>query len=78
MRARAAAVANYLPNAIAGTRDWLDRAVLAGEVSRGRFELKGDLGHFPFRDASQGRFFVEARSRTDACGITRRGPRWTA
>lgn len=60
VRARAAAVANYLPNRIAGTRDWLGRALLAGEASRGRFELKGDLGHFPFRDASQGRFFVEA------------------
>ncbi|MBK6982099.1 MAG: hypothetical protein IPH30_11800 [Betaproteobacteria bacterium] len=59
-RARAAAVAGYLPNGIAGTRDWLAAAVLAGEVSDGRFELKGDLWHFPFRDASQGRFFVEA------------------
>ncbi len=34
--------------------------MLAGDVSKGRFELKGDLWHFPFRDASQGRFFVEA------------------
>ena len=59
-RARAPAVANYLPNGIAGTRDWLARAVLAGDVSRGRFELKGDLWHFPFRDASRGRFLVEA------------------
>ena len=59
-RARATAVAGYLPNGIAGTRDWLAAAVLAGEVSDGRFELKGDLWHFPFRDASQGRFFVEA------------------
>lgn len=59
-RARATAVANYLPNVLEGTRDWLGKAVLAGDVSKGRFELKGDLWHFPFRDASQGRFFVEA------------------
>jgi uncharacterized protein (TIGR02099 family) len=59
-RARAQAVANYLPNGIAGTRDWLGRAVLAGEVRRGRFLLRGDLWHFPFRDASSGRFSVEA------------------
>ncbi|MBL0141491.1 MAG: TIGR02099 family protein [Betaproteobacteria bacterium] len=59
-RVSAPAVANYLPHAIAGTRDWLTGAVLAGEVSRGRFELKGDLWHFPFRDASGGRFLVEA------------------
>jgi len=59
-RARATAVADYLPNVLEGTRDWLGKAVLAGDVSKGRFELKGDLWHFPFRDASQGRFFVEA------------------
>ena len=54
------AVADYLPNGIARTRDWLEKAVLAGEVSDGRFELKGDLWEFPFRDASKGRFLVEA------------------
>jgi uncharacterized protein (TIGR02099 family) len=59
-RARAQAVANYLPNTLAGTRDWLGRAVLDGEVSRGRFELKGDLWQFPFRDGAHGRFLVEA------------------
>ncbi len=59
-RAKAAAVANYLPNVIVETRDWLDHAVLAGEVRDGRFELKGDLWDFPFREAAQGRFLVEA------------------
>ena len=38
----------------------VQKAVLAGEVSDGRFELKGDLWEFPFRDASKGRFLVEA------------------
>lgn len=60
VRAKAVAVADYLPNGIARTRDWLEKAVLAGEVSDGRFELKGDLWEFPFRDASKGRFLVEA------------------
>ncbi|MCM2327513.1 MAG: TIGR02099 family protein [Lysobacter sp.] len=59
-RARAQAVAAYLPNALPDTRAWLEEAVLAGNVSRGRFELKGDLWHFPFRDGSKGRFLVEA------------------
>ncbi len=58
--ARAAAVAGYLPNGIAQTRAWLERAVLAGEARDGRFELKGDLWHFPFREPGSGRFFVEA------------------
>ncbi|NJD89668.1 MAG: TIGR02099 family protein [Betaproteobacteria bacterium] len=60
VRAKAAAVANYLPNVISVTRDWLDKAVQGGDVSDGRFELKGDLWHFPFRDGSKGRFAVEA------------------
>jgi uncharacterized protein (TIGR02099 family) len=59
-RAKAAAVARYLPNAIAQTRTWLERAVGAGELSRGRFELKGDLWQFPFTGGQNGRFFVEA------------------
>lgn len=59
-RARAPAVAAYLPNTLPETRAWLESSVLAGEVSGGRYELKGDLWHFPFRDGAQGRFFVEA------------------
>lgn len=59
-RARAAAVANYLPDGIAETREWLGRSVLSGDVSRGRFELKGDLQDFPFRDPGAGRFLVVA------------------
>lgn len=59
-RASAPAVAAYLPNTLPDTRDWLGKAVLAGKVSDGRFELKGDLWHFPFRDGKEGRFKVEA------------------
>ncbi len=59
VRARAAAVADYLPNAISGTREWLAGAVQAGDVSGGRYELKGDLWQFPFREANTGRFLVE-------------------
>jgi uncharacterized protein (TIGR02099 family) len=59
-RARAAGVANYLPNSIAGTRDWLDRSILEGEARGVRWELKGDLWHFPFHEGRDGRFLVEA------------------
>jgi uncharacterized protein (TIGR02099 family) len=59
-RARATAVAAYLPDAIAETRDWLEGAVLAGELSGGRFELKGDLWNFPFREPGSGRFLAQA------------------
>jgi uncharacterized protein (TIGR02099 family) len=60
VRAKAAAVADYLPNTLPETRRWLRGAILAGDVSGGSFALEGDLWHFPFRDGSQGRFLVEA------------------
>lgn len=56
-----AKAAHYMPNRIAETRAWMDRAILAGRVSDGRFELQGDLWHFPFADASRGRFVAEGR-----------------
>ncbi len=48
----------YLPNRLAGTRDWVDRSVLAGTVPRATFEVRGDLWHFPFGD-NNGKFLVE-------------------
>ncbi len=75
VRARAAGVANYLPNGIAGTREYLDRAILAGEVRRARYELKGDLWHFPFRDGKQGHFLVEGEI---ADGRLQYHPAWPA
>ena len=72
-RGKAAAVATYLPNGLQHTRDWLAAAVLAGDLSDGRFEIKGDLWHFPFRDASRGRFLAEATIRG---GRLRYHPAW--
>src|SRR5712692_6051062 len=57
-RALASRVAAYLPNTIAPTRDWLEKAVQSGSSSRVAFELKGDLYDFPFGDGS-GRFLFE-------------------
>jgi uncharacterized protein (TIGR02099 family) len=53
----------YLPNVIAGTREWLEKALAGGEISAGRFELKGDLYDFPFGGQAPGRFLLEARAR---------------
>ena len=58
-RARVAGMANYLPNSIAGTRDWMDRSILAGDASGVHWEVKGDLWHFPFREGKEGHFLVE-------------------
>ena len=58
-RASARRVASYLPNRLAETRDWLERAVQAGESRRVAFELQGDLWEFPFGGESAGRFLVE-------------------
>jgi uncharacterized protein (TIGR02099 family) len=74
-RANLAATPGYLPNAIAQTRDWLDRAIAAGVASGARFELRGDLWHFPFGDGTKGRFFVESAI---AEGKLQYDPQWPA
>ena len=51
--------ANYLPNRIAVTRDWLEQALQGGEMTRAAFEVKGDLYEFPFGKDSAGRFLFE-------------------
>ena len=58
-RVAANRVASYLPNGASVTRDWLDRAVLAGTSTHVAFELKGDLWQFPFGAGSDGHFLVE-------------------
>ena len=58
-RALANRVANYLPNQLATTRDWLERAVKAGSSDNVTVELKGDLWQFPFGDGREGRFLVQ-------------------
>jgi uncharacterized protein (TIGR02099 family) len=57
-RAQARSVANYLPNKIEQTRNWLDRSILAGVATRANFELKGDLYQFPWGEGTDGHFLV--------------------
>ena len=58
-RAVATRVANYLPNRIAATRDWLERSVQSGTSTHVAFEVKGDLWGFPFGAEHPGHFLVE-------------------
>ena len=61
-RAQASRVARYLPIAVGEeTRAWVGRSVRAGQADQGRFVLRGDLRHFPFRDPAQGELWVETR-----------------
>jgi uncharacterized protein (TIGR02099 family) len=53
-------VASYLPNMLSVTRDWVERAVKAGDASNVRFEVRGDLSGFPWGEGKDGRFLVEA------------------
>ena len=58
-RARMGSVPAYLPDRLAPLRDYLDRAVQAGECDRATFELQGDLYEFPFGPPSTGHFVIE-------------------
>jgi uncharacterized protein (TIGR02099 family) len=58
-RASVTRVPHYVPDRLEKTRDWLERAVEAGESSQVDFTLKGDLYEFPFANDSAGRFVVE-------------------
>ncbi|MFY9316918.1 MAG: YhdP family protein [Burkholderiales bacterium] len=63
-RADGRATARYLPlSSVMGerTREWVARAVLAGQASEARLRLKGDLRDFPFVDPAQGQFQVTAK-----------------
>ncbi|MGZ5103365.1 MAG: YhdP family protein [Usitatibacter sp.] len=57
-RAASNRVAFYVPNRIAATRDWLERAIQAGTSSHVDFEVKGDLWGFPFGPEHPGHFLV--------------------
>jgi uncharacterized protein (TIGR02099 family) len=53
----------YLPNVISGTREYLAKALSAGELKSARFELRGDVWEFPFGKGRDGRFLVDAQVR---------------
>lgn len=61
-RADARQVSRYIPLVIGKTsRDWLDRAFLAGQSNEVTLRLKGNLDDFPFPDNKGGIFQVSAR-----------------
>ena len=55
-RAKAVAIANYLPNAASQTRDYLDWAVRDGEIASADFSLNGEIFEFPFHLGKGGNF----------------------
>ena len=60
-RAKALAVANYLPNAAAQTREYIEWAVRNGEISSAEFALKGEIFEFPFHKGKGGNFRLAAK-----------------
>ncbi len=77
-RADGRRVQNYLPlSTIMGqkTRDWLARAIVAGEASDVRLRLRGDLRNFPFADPATGEFLVVARVREGVLDYAEGWPR---
>jgi uncharacterized protein (TIGR02099 family) len=72
-RVDARQVARYLPLAVAaGTRNWLQQAVLAGSGSDVKWRLKGDVARFPFAQGG-GTFELGAKLRA---GVLEYAPGW--
>lgn len=62
-RGDARVVWRYMPHVVnAEARNWIRRALVAGQGSQGRLVLKGNLQDFPFRDGKGGKFVVTARA----------------
>jgi uncharacterized protein (TIGR02099 family) len=66
----------YLPHVVGEpAREWVQRALTAGEVTDVRLKLAGDLAQFPFADGKAGQFIVVAKGR----GVTLDyAPKWPA
>ena len=60
-RIKATRVPDYLPNAAAKARDYVEWAVRDGDVSSVDFVLKGALADFPYRHGVGGLFRIEAK-----------------
>ncbi|MBI3715499.1 MAG: TIGR02099 family protein [Betaproteobacteria bacterium] len=54
-------VADYLPNRIAVTRRYLDRAVKGGRLDDVEFSLRGELYEFPFHNGKGGDWKIQAK-----------------
>jgi uncharacterized protein (TIGR02099 family) len=67
-------VGRYLPSVLQGpAREWLAKAIVAGQASDVRLRVRGDLRHFPFTDPSTGQFQVTARVEK---GVLEYAPGW--
>ncbi|TSE19419.1 hypothetical protein Talka_01508 [Tepidimonas alkaliphilus] len=61
-RVEGSRVVRYLPLAVGpDTRAYLKAAIRSGRASDVRFQVQGDLAHFPFAQPQQGTFAVRAR-----------------
>ena len=60
-RAKAIAVAGYLPNGASQTRDYLEWAVRDGDILSADFSLKGEIFEFPFHNGKGGNFRLAAK-----------------
>ncbi|HWA13370.1 MAG TPA: YhdP family protein [Burkholderiales bacterium] len=61
VRADGRYVWRYIPLSAPITREWLKRALIAGESREARFRLKGRLADFPFDEGKAGVFEIAAR-----------------
>ncbi len=62
-RADARYVGHYVPTMVnQSTRDWLDKSIVAGELSEVRLHLKGNLAEFPFNHNDHGIFQINAKA----------------
>ncbi|MBA4177415.1 MAG: TIGR02099 family protein [Leptothrix sp. (in: Bacteria)] len=62
-RAQAARVAPYLPTGLPrAARDYVARAVTAGRITGGSFEVQGDLWRFPYAQPGPGVFRIKLRT----------------
>ncbi|MCY7388113.1 MAG: TIGR02099 family protein [Burkholderiales bacterium] len=60
-RASAVAVANYLPNGAAQTREYIEWATRDGEITSADFTLKGEIFEFPYHQGKGGNFRLAAK-----------------
>lgn len=61
-RVEAAKLAGYFPNRVPITRNWLERALLAGKLTDVEVDVQGDMYDFPFKDDRGGKLLVNAKA----------------
>lgn len=63
MRAEFNKIVDYVPKTVGSeTRAWLKQHLISAKNTSASFELRGPLERFPFRDASEGKFIVNAQT----------------